>query len=221
MNTVDLLHGFEPTDTADTYGGRAIVRFDYNIGKVTKVSAKTFDSGDTTLQVTMVAEEGPNKQGHASIRFSAAPNTREQIGGGWIAITDLEKIAARTKEWQRALAAFLIAFKLPVPTAEQLSNDMLATDWLTACEEEKDTAGIVTRKAARVVYSMYEDKNGYGAVSCFPNKDTGKYHVGVRAADGAARDRKGDTIPGLSNEMQARQMIEKWIAKNSSATSGN
>jgi hypothetical protein len=207
MSNVDLLHGFDPTDTADTYGGREIVSFNYNIGKVTKVSAKTFDSGDTNLQVTVLAEEGPNKGNYASIRFPAAANLNEQIGGGWVAITDTEQIAKKVKAWQQALAAFLVAFKLPVPTTEQLSNDVLATDWLAAATDK------------RVVFTMYEDKKGYGAISCFPNKDTGKYHVGVRAADALARDRKGETIPGLTNEMQARQYIEKWIAKQGTATS--
>lgn len=199
----DFLHGFDPTDQADTYGGRDIISFNYNIGKVTKGSAKTFDSGDTTLQVTMLAEEGPNKGNYANLRFPAAPNLNEQIGGGWVKITDESVIAARVKEWQRALSAFLVALKLPMPTAEQLTNDVLATDYLAAAE------------GARVVFAMYEDKKGYGAVSCFPNKDTGKWHVGVRAADAAAKDRKGETIPGLTAEMQARQEIEKWLAKNS------
>jgi hypothetical protein len=168
---------------------------------VTKSSAKTFDSGDTNLQVTCLAEEGPNKGNYASIRFPAAANLNEQVGGGWVAITDEETIAKRVKAWQQALAAFLVAFKLPVPTTEQLSNDVLATDWLAKAE------------GARVVFTMYEDKKGYGAISCFPNKDTGKYHVGVRSADSLARDRKGQTIPGLTAEMQARQEIEKYLAK--------
>lgn len=199
--TTDYLHGYDPTDTADTYGGRSIVRYDYNIGSVVKVSAKTFDSGDTTLQVTSKVTEGPNKDNLASIRFPAAPNLNEQVGGGWVPISDPAKIAARVKEWQRALAAFLTAFKLPTPTAEQLANDMLATEYLAAAEGKQ------------VVFGMYEDKNGYGAIPCFPSKDTGKWHVGVRAADSAARNRKGDVIPGMDAAMQARQEIAKYEAK--------
>lgn len=197
----DFLHGFDPTDTADTYGGREIVSYNYNIGRVTKGSAKTFDSGDTTLQVTAVAEEGPNKGNYANLRFPSSPNLNEKVGGGWVKITDEATIAARVKAWQQAFAAILIALKLPTPTAETLSNEGMATEYLAASEGK------------RIVFAMYEDKNGYGAMSCFPNKDTGKWHVGVRAADAAAKDRKGETIPGLTAEVQARQEIEKWTAK--------
>lgn len=204
--TNDFLHGYDPTDTADTATTREMTPFDYNVSSCTGGSTYTFEnSGDSILRFRFRIEEGPNKGMQATLQYPAAPRLNKRTDTGTYSddLTEEEK-AACIKAWQRGLARIQVALKLPAPT-------VLDDTWAAKAE------------GAQAITGCYTDNKGFGAVRCFQNQQRKDYRgdkpfeyaIGIVGAEEAAKDRKG-VIPGLTALEQARQQIAKWEAKQSS-----